>query len=264
MTFTVSVIIVTHNRPTYYLNRALSSVLSQTTLPKEIVIVDSGTEEHRSKTKEYLANLAELPVKLTLVGDKIMSAPVARNLGASFCTGNYLGFLDDDDEWYPEKLSSQLGVSTGAPAIIYSPYIEETEENSIKYYWGAASYPDILARNLIGSTSFPLINAEVFQEVNGFDPVFRTNQEWDLWIRILKKYDCVYSHALVGKKYDTGGLSADCISRKEGWKTIFYKHRSEYSKNKKQHKKAVGLFFGEMKRRNNIAGVVMSIVEYFR
>lgn len=239
-------------------------MLSQTLSPKEIIVVDSGTDEHRNGTKKYLDNLNGEGVEIRLVGEKEMLAPKARNLGASFCTGDYLGFLDDDDEWYPDKLSSQLTVSKDGSAIVYSPYIEEINGVSSEYNWGPASYPEILARNLIGSTSFPLIRADVFEEVNGFDPDFRTNQEWDLWIRILKGYGCAYSPALAGKKYDVGGLSTNSSSRKEGWKTLFLKHRIEYSKNKTQHKEAAGLFYGEMRNKKNIFGIIESLVEYLR
>ena len=239
-------------------------MISQTISPKEIVVVDSGTEEHRTETKDYLNHLGDIGIEIRLVGEKEMQAPEARNLGASSCTGDYLGFLDDDDEWYPDKLSLQLSLSNGSPAIIYSPYLEEEKGKFSEYCWASASYPEILARNLIGSTSFPLIRKKVFDCVGGFDTEFRTNQEWDLWIRVLKMYNCVYSQNLAGKKYDVGGLSADDSSRRAGWKMIFRKHRSDYSKNRTQHNEAAGIFYGDMRNRGNIMGVLESLIEKLR
>lgn len=228
------------------------------------MIVDSGTDEHREMTGRFLESIGAVGAMITLIGDRVMAAPVARNLGAEHCTGEYLAFLDDDDEWYPDKSSSQLAVSKDDPAIIYSPYIEEIDGVSSEYNWSPASYPEILARNLIGSTSFPLIHKEVFDDIGGFDPDFRTNQEWDLWIRILRKHNCAYSQDLAGKKYDVGGLSADASSRREGWKMLFRKHRSEYSEYKQQHKEAAKLFYGDMCNRRNYCGIVKSLIENLR
>jgi len=193
-----------------------------------------------------------------------MSAPEARNLGASLCSGDYLAFLDDDDEWYPQKLSSQLATAENLPAIIYSPYIEENRGKTTEFRWAPATYPEILGRNLIGSTSFPLIRSDIFRKVKGFDPGFEANQEWDLWIRILRTGDCVYSSTLAGKKYDNPGLSTDASARKAGWKMLFSKYREEYRKNKPQHKEAAGMFYGDMRYRKNLTGIVSSLIENIR
>ena len=261
---TVSVIIVTHDRCEEFLARALDSVLSQDHPPKKIVVVDSGTDEHRIKTKEYLEGLDAHEIDIRLAGDKIMLAPEARNLGASLCTGDYLAFLDDDDEWFPEKLSSQLTAADDLPAVIYSPYIEENGGKPTEFRWAPATYPEILGRNLIGATSFPLIRSDVFRGMDGFDPGFEANQEWDLWIRVLRTGSCVYSSTLVGKKYDNPGLSTDASARKAGWRALFSKHREEYRKNRPQHREAAGMFYGDMKNRKNLTGIISSLIENIR
>ena len=228
------------------------------------MVVDSGNDEHREMTRRFLESIEVVGAMITLIGDRVMAAPEARNFGAEHCTGEYLAFLDDDDEWYPDKLSSQLAVSKDGPARIYSPYIEEMNGVSSEYNWAPASYPEILARNLIGSTSFPLIRVDVFRRMNGFNLDFKTNQEWDLWIRILKEHNCAYSQTLVGKKHNVEGLSTNALLRKEGWKMLFRKHRLEYSKNKTQHRIAAGLFYGEMRDRRNISGIMDSLIETLR
>ena len=216
----VSVVIITYDRDTHYLDRALRSVINQTVQPKEIIIVDGGSDEHRSLTAEYLKK-ENLVDKVQLIGLNDMSAPEARNYGASRCTGDYLALLDDDDEWYSDKLERQLSVSNNYPAIIHSPYDEEIDESTVVFNYGRGNYPKILAKNIIGGTSFSLIRRDVFEKIGGFDISFESNQEWDLFLRILKEYDANYCDVLVGKKYSNIGISSDINKRLSGWRSMF-------------------------------------------
>lgn len=99
----VSVIIPTYN-PGKYIFRSLESVLQQTYSPVEIIVVDDGsTINCETILGEYIsAN------KIRYVKKENGGPSSARNRGISSAKGEYICFLDDDDNWYPNKLETQL------------------------------------------------------------------------------------------------------------------------------------------------------------
>ncbi len=260
---TISTVIITYDRDVSYLSRSLNSVLAQTTTPSQLIIVDGGTEEHRENTRNHVTSLGSiLPIKV--IGKTGMRAPEARNLGASQCTCEYIAFLDDDDEWYPDKLDSQLSLSDSKPALIYSTYDEEVNGRIRRYRFDDMGYPAILSRNIIGCTSFPLVRRDVFNEVGGFDESFQSNQEWDLAIRILKDHDAAFCDVTAGLKHDNPGITSDVRKRLPGWNSIFRKHLSEYRDNPERYRKAAYTFYREMKKRRYPRGIVSSSVRRLR
>lgn len=252
---TVSAVIITYDRDTSYLSRALSSVLAQTVPPNEIIIVDGGTDEHRKEITELVGSIGS-PVPIRIIGRNDMRAPEARNLGASQCTGEYIAFLDDDDEWYPDKLKSQLSLSETKPALIYSPYDEEVNGRVRRYHFDEKGYPAILSKNIVGCTSFPLVRKDVFDEVGGFDESFQSNQEWDLAIRILKDHDAAFCNVPAGLKHDNPGITSDVRKRLSGWNSIFRKHLREYRENPGSYRKAAYTFYREMSKRRYPRGML--------
>ena len=105
---TVSVVIPTLDRPNLLL-RALRSVFNQTyPLLDVIVVVDRPSEETMSALRAI-----EDPRLRVIVNPRPVNAPAARNVGADHARGDWIAFLDDDDEWLPEKIEKQL--SFGLP-----------------------------------------------------------------------------------------------------------------------------------------------------
>ena len=102
----VSVIITTFNRP-LSLKRAVASVLNQTVLPAEIIIVNDGDE---LKIEEpYLLH----PLIKVVQNERNYGANFSRNRGAALSRGDILMFLDDDDDWLPFKISNQVSETCG-------------------------------------------------------------------------------------------------------------------------------------------------------
>ncbi|MEC7126118.1 MAG: glycosyltransferase family A protein [Pseudomonadota bacterium] len=106
----ISVIIPSFNRASV-LPRALNSVLAQTRGATEIIVVDDGSSDGTNALVER-----DYPgVKLLTQGNRGVSS--ARNAGVSLSTGEWLAFLDSDDEWLPEKLNHQLACVRDNPHI---------------------------------------------------------------------------------------------------------------------------------------------------
>jgi glycosyltransferase involved in cell wall biosynthesis len=110
----ISVIIPTLNRPRLLL-RAIGSVLSQTHQEIEaIVVVDRPDQDTISAVRSV-----DDPRVQLIVNPYSLTAAGARNAGVDHATGEWIAFLDDDDEWLPNKLEKQIAFASGrAPALV--------------------------------------------------------------------------------------------------------------------------------------------------
>jgi len=110
----VSVVVPTLDRPKLLL-RAIDSVLRQTHHEIELIVVvdrpDPGTISAVRSRDDPRLQLLVTPHPLTAAG--------ARNAGADHATGEWVAFLDDDDEWLPNKLERQIAFASGrAPSLV--------------------------------------------------------------------------------------------------------------------------------------------------
>jgi len=99
----VSCIIPTHNRSSL-LKRAVNSVINQIHKFLEIIIVNDGSSD---ETEEVINKLKRKdPRIISLVNEKSEGPSAARNKGINIATGDFIAFLDDDDEWMPNRISA--------------------------------------------------------------------------------------------------------------------------------------------------------------
>lgn len=111
----VSVVIPTLRRPRLVL-RALNSVLGQTLRQIEVIVVVDGPDE------ETVAALSAVhdPRLHIVVNSESLTAAGARNAGVSHAKGDWIAFLDDDDEWLSDKLEQQLALARDRGAVLVS------------------------------------------------------------------------------------------------------------------------------------------------
>ena len=183
----ISVVIPTHNRADL-LPRAIKSVQNQTWTDLEIVVVSDGSEDDTKAVVEALAKdddrirfIEYFPAK---------GGNVARNTGIENAAGEYVAFLDDDDEFMPEKLEKQMAVmeSDREIGLVYTGvrviYVnEDVEYASVPKAEGDLS-TEILLDNIIGTTSTVMARKEILLAAGQFDVQLRALQDFDLWIRV--------------------------------------------------------------------------------
>lgn len=100
----VSVVIPTYNRA-HVLNRAIRSVLGQTYQHFEIIVVDDGSTDN---TEQVVKAIADDRVRYIRHETNKGTAAAARNTGIRQACGEFIGFVDSDDEWLPGKLQKQV------------------------------------------------------------------------------------------------------------------------------------------------------------
>lgn len=122
MSILISVVIPTYNRSAQVV-AAVESVLQQTLLPFEILVVDDGSTDD---TAEALSLFKDLIRYLRIPNG---GASSARNHGVREASGNWIAFLDSDDTWHSEKLARQAQsvLETGAK-VCYCVSVDESGE----------------------------------------------------------------------------------------------------------------------------------------
>ena len=196
----ISVIIPTYGRP-QFLSRAIHSVLNQTYQNIEVIVVDDnnpGTDA-RNETEKAMQEFAANDKVKYLQHECNKNGSAARNTGWRASKGEYIAFLDDDDEFLPGKAEAQLRCleqlddSWGACYTAYHVIrggggVDFSGENR-----SGALYVQALMRTLYimgGSNLF--VRRKVVEEIDGFDESFQRNQDLEFLVRILEKYKLAY------------------------------------------------------------------------
>ena len=205
----VSAIVTTYKREPQIVCRAVKSILEQTYKNLEIIVVDDSPEDYEFR-RETCKAVKELSNEIVYVkNEKNIGACASRNIGIKLSTGQYIAFLDDDDEWLPLKIEKQLKKMNEEIGLVYCGCIRHDDEKNIDTpisfeYKSGMLYSKLLYGNFIGGVSFPLLRRTAVLEAGGFDETFDSLQDTDMWVRIAKQYkiDCVEEPLVV---YHVGG-----------------------------------------------------------
>jgi glycosyltransferase involved in cell wall biosynthesis len=192
----VSVIIPTYNRAEF-LRLAITSVLNQTFQDFEIIVVDDTSEDH---THEVVSDFSDKRIKY-IRHEVNKRVAAARNTGVLNSSGDYIAFLDDDDEWLPRKLQMQVALLEDGPSTLGGVYTGFTQIDrstgqilqQIVHNRRGDIYNDLLKSNFIGPASTILLRRECFDRVGLFDESIEFGEEYDLLIRVSKEFhfECV-------------------------------------------------------------------------
>jgi glycosyltransferase involved in cell wall biosynthesis len=183
----VSVVITTYKRPANILVRAVRSVLDQTYLNVEVIIINDYPQEDSDVLGDAINELGDARVHY-YVNEVNKGACYSRNRGASYANGEFLAFLDDDDTWKEDKIEKHLPFFEDADVGMVYAGIDIHSNGRVRHALplidDGSIYPLIMRRNYIGGCSVPVIRRKAFDQVGGFDERFPSAQDYDLWIRL--------------------------------------------------------------------------------
>ncbi len=181
----ISVIIPAHNSVAT-LARAIDSVLEQSYKVDEIIVVDDGSTDATSE-------VAKMYDEVSLLRQKHMGVSSARNNGVMMAANEWIAFLDADDTWHPKKLAFQIAYhqKNKASKFIYTDEVWISGEKELprpkKYQKPETlSFEEAIGFSNI-ATSSVLMQKKLFERLGGFDEALEVNEDYDLWLRVLRE-----------------------------------------------------------------------------
>jgi glycosyltransferase involved in cell wall biosynthesis len=216
----VSIITPSYNS-VRFISETIESVLDQTYIHWEMIIIDDGSSDNSIKIVEsYL--LKDSRIKLIKLS-KNMGPATTRNYGIKEAKGRYIAFLDSDDLWYPNKLLQQISfMYNNDIALSYTRYnhIEEKSKKIINeiYIPSKVSYSELLKQNIIGCLT-AIYDTKKLGKI--YMPEIRQRQDYALWLDILKKIPYAYGieESLASYRVRSTSISSNkWIASKYNWK----------------------------------------------
>ncbi|SHI14738.1 glycosyltransferase [Desulfofustis glycolicus] len=205
----ISVIMATYNMG-QYVCQAVDSVLDQDYGNLEVIVVDDGSiDDTPLKLKRYASDS-----RVKLIHQENAGQTTAKNRGLQEAQGEYVGFCDADNFWFPSKLSRQLPLFDNRDklAVVYGDLqLIDAAGNkmatpAVKRYSGRIT-GQLLCDNFV-SFNTSLTPRRVVEEVGGFDESLRMGIDYDLWLRISVSYEFQYiPEPLVGYRIWGGQMS---------------------------------------------------------
>ncbi len=198
MTPRVSAVLTTYNGATRgFLRNAIESVIEQSYADFELLIVDDGSTDNTAAIcQEYGGP------NIRYIHQANAGVAVARNTGIDAASGEFVCFLDDDDEWLASKLERQVEILADEPdvGLVYSAIELVDQRGGVVGLQRSAvpadAYRSLFFFNFVDATSSVMVRATVLLSVGGFlgdvfGPTMQGCEDRDLWIRIARSYRLV-------------------------------------------------------------------------
>lgn len=193
----ISVIIPTYNRREQVI-KAIRSALAQTFASFEILVCDDGSTDG---TREAVHEIKDPRVRWVPGKGNSGLPAVPRNRGIRESRGDWLAFLDSDDEWYSEKLAEQKKAiaRSGASAVCANADRVNAQGTPnglvVAFEKNVISFDDLLRANTVVSSSM-LLKKSLFDDVSGFpeERDLKAGEDHALWLRIATRSDILFIH----------------------------------------------------------------------
>jgi glycosyltransferase involved in cell wall biosynthesis len=182
MSPTVSVVIPCYNLGEY-LDEAVDSVFAQTFTDFEIVIVDDGSTDERTRT--LLANYNRPGTRVVRTDNR--GLPAAKNMGAAQTVGKYLCMLDADDRLDPSYMARSVAALDQDETLAFaSHWLRTFGEEEKDWTPAACDFPALLDLNTVNGAA--LVRREALNAAGGFDESMREGcEDWDFWISLVAR-----------------------------------------------------------------------------
>ena len=214
----ITVVIPLYNKAPF-ISRTLDSVAAQTYTDYEVIVVDDGSTDgspeiaanHQLSTINYQlstdSKLSTLNSKLKLIRQTNAGVSAARNRGIAEAQGEYIAFLDADDEWKPDYLATQISLVEKYPQCdVFATNYEfqdekgrmtptiirklpfESEDGELTNYFEVAScsHPPICSISI-------MVRKSAIESIGGFPVGIKSGEDLLTWARLAARYRIAYS-----------------------------------------------------------------------
>ncbi len=247
----VSIIIPTYNRQQFVL-RAVQSALNQTFQDIEVVVVDDGSDDN---TELVLGSIDDERIKI-LKHDNNLGSPAARNTGIAAAKGQYIAFLDSDDEWYPDKLEKQIALFGSSHledlGAVNCGLVVDSSSRRGRQYWqpsarGRVFWTYLELREYHDTASMWLIKKEYLDALAGpFDSRLLYVQVSDLLLRLSRLCQFDYIPEPLLTYYDHDMVPRNVLYplsiQKEAYELYLKKHEIYFQQRPKIHSRILTTF----------------------
>jgi glycosyltransferase involved in cell wall biosynthesis len=209
----------------------------------ELILIDDngrGTGLQRELEKA-VGRLEDAPVPVRYyANDRNRGAQASRNRGIRKSRGELIAFLDDDDLWDPDKIRLQAGLfrdpfvglaySRGWEATVREGRIRSVVPyNMSGCFLREVTFRDLSYGDYIGTTSQAVVRREAFRRCGMFDEKQPARQDYEMWIRISRKYRCVGAgeYLFTHVQHEGAQISKDPHKAVQGMLRIYRKYRRE-------------------------------------
>jgi len=183
----VSVVIPAYNVAPY-IRQAVESALNQTVTDIEVLVIDDGSTDG---TIEQLSKIGDR--RLRIIRRTHAGVSVTRNVGIQMAGAPYIGFLDGDDIWLPQKLEKHLSLMEVHPdtdlTFSLSRVIDETGRTislPLLQPAGVITFQELLRENIVWTSSSVVVRKEGFLKAGLFDPDLVPCEDYDMWLRMAR------------------------------------------------------------------------------
>jgi len=212
----VSVVIPVYNA-TQYLRETLDSIRAQTFTDYEVIIVNDGSTDN----EELERILQSHPLPIVYVSQENRGVSAARNAGIKVARGKFYAQLDADDQWHPDYLATQVGILSGdsSIALVYPNAVifADSSNSGAEFMKISPSEGEVTFASLIREkcTVMTSVTARMnaIKSAGMFDEHIRSCEDFDLWLRIVKKGGRIiyHRHLLARYRRRPGSLSSDRV-----------------------------------------------------
>jgi glycosyltransferase involved in cell wall biosynthesis len=228
----VSVVIPTFNRAEL-IGRAVKSVQAQIFSDLEIIVVDDASKDNTRDIVKALQQADERIVYLCHASNQ--GAQAARNTGIKAAKGEYIAFLDSDNEWLDEKLQSQMVLfsqKADSPGAVYCGYDIVSPNGNILTTFRPLHCGLVYKQTLnewLTDTSTLVVQKDILEKIHGFDENIRSYQEWDLCIRLAREceFNFVPDSLSIYHEHNLPSISKDRLRDAYGYLSVVDKYRED-------------------------------------